>query len=94
MIHQPGDIILEKYRIKEKIGQGAFGEVYHATHQTLKVSRAIKVLTREMPGVGSTVFQEYEARYRLEMQLGARINHPNLIQVYDAEYSQIGRAHV
>jgi eukaryotic-like serine/threonine-protein kinase len=85
MTYQPGDILLDKYRIDESIGRGAFAEVYRATHIELNVPRALKVLRKDAPGMGSTIYDDFEMRFRLEVQLGARINHPNVIQVYDVE---------
>jgi serine/threonine protein kinase len=87
MTYNPGDIILNKYRIEALIGQGAFAEVYRVKHLQLNVTRAIKILSRETPGIGSTEFNECLGRFQLEAQLGAMLNtpspHPNLIQVYD-----------
>jgi eukaryotic-like serine/threonine-protein kinase len=31
MPYQPGEIILDKYRLEDLLGQGAFGEVYRVT---------------------------------------------------------------
>jgi len=85
MTYQPGDTLEDKYRIEELIGRGAFAEVYRATHIELNVPRALKVLRKDTPGVGSSLFEDYEQRFKLEVQLGARINHPNVIQVHDIE---------
>jgi serine/threonine protein kinase len=85
MPYNPSDTILNKYRIEALIGRGAFAEVYLATHVDLNVPRALKVLRQDTPGVGSSLFDDYEQRFRLEVQLGARLNHPNVIQVHDVE---------
>jgi eukaryotic-like serine/threonine-protein kinase len=85
MTYQPGDILLDKYRIEERIGRGAFAEVYRATHIELNVPRALKVLRKDAPGMGSTLYDDFEMRFCLEVQLGARLNHPNMIQVHDVE---------
>jgi len=88
MPYQPGTILLGKYRLEALIGRGAFAEVYHATHIDLNVPRALKVLRKDAPGVGSTEVSDYSIRFRLEVQLGARITHPNVIQVYDVEQQE------
>jgi len=85
MPFHPGDLLLNKYRIEALIGQGAFGEVYHATHLALNAPRALKILRRDAPGVGSSEFTDFHARFQLEAQLGAKLDHPNIIRVYDFE---------
>jgi serine/threonine-protein kinase len=88
MTYQPGQkIINDKYRIDALIGAGAFAEVYRVTHLGLQVPRALKVLRGDKPGLGSTEFNEFNERFQLEAQIGARLNtptpHPNLLQVHD-----------
>ena len=83
MTYQPGDILLDKYRIEELIGRGAFAEVYRATHLELDRPRALKILRKDSKEVGSSTYHDYEQRFGLEAKLGDRLDHPNLIQVYD-----------
>ena len=87
MSYSPGDTLLDKYRIEAMIGQGAFGDVYRVMHINLKVPRAVKVLRRDAPGMGSTLYNNAQQRFLLEGQLGARLNsplpNPHLLQVYD-----------
>lgn len=80
---QPGQIILDKYLIEEQIGSGSFSEVYRVTHISLHATRALKILTRQMPGVGSTGFFQCRKRFELEARLSARLNHLNVVRVYD-----------
>lgn len=81
---ESGTLILNnKYRIEELVGEGAFAQVYRATHLELNVARAIKVLRVDAPGVGSTAFNDYRERYRQEFRIAARLDHPNVIKVYD-----------
>jgi serine/threonine protein kinase len=82
-VYQPNDIVLNKYRIEKFIDRGAFGEVYLARHLKLDTLRALKVMRKDAGGVDSQVFAQYQQRFELEAKLGARVNHPNVIQVYD-----------
>jgi eukaryotic-like serine/threonine-protein kinase len=85
MIYQPGDIILDKYRIEALIGRGAFAEVCRATHLALDAPRALKILRKDAPGLGSSEYGDFHARFQLEAKLGARLDHPNIIRVHDFE---------
>ena len=82
-MYKPGDILLDKYRIEDLVGQGAFAEVYKVTHLKLNSTRAIKVLHKDKPGLGSTEFSEYQERFQFEARLGERFKNPNIIQVID-----------
>jgi eukaryotic-like serine/threonine-protein kinase len=85
MSFQVGNILFDKYRIEELIGCGSFAEVYRATHIGLNASRALKIIYREKPGVSDAFFNEIKNRFMLEVGLGAEIDHPNVIRVYDVE---------
>jgi serine/threonine-protein kinase len=67
-----------KYRIIRRIGQGAMGEVFQA-HDPL-LNRMVTSKT-----VSSSLATEHELRRRFlrEAQSAARLNHPNIITVYD-----------
>lgn len=85
-IFLPGDWILhDSYRIEKFLDQGAFGEVYVVAPKELAKPRAVKVLRRDMPGVGSSDYARCRERFRMEANLGDRINHPNVIRVYQFE---------
>jgi serine/threonine protein kinase len=85
MLHQPGDILGGKYRIERFLGAGAFGEVYLATHLKLEARRALKLLSRSQSGLASTEISDFRDRFTLEAQLGARLKHDRLVQVFDFE---------
>ncbi len=70
------------YRIMEKLGQGGMATVYKAYHAKLDRYVAMKVLH---PAFGED--QNFEARFQREAQVVARLDHPNIVPVYDyAEY--------
>ena len=83
-----GLMLSGKYRVEAFLGQGAFARVYRAHHLELKVDRAVKVVSRDTPGVGSTVLDDFRARFRQEAQLGARLDHPHVIRIYDFEEAE------
>src|SRR5262245_41378008 len=69
---------LGKYEIVGKIGQGAMGEVYRAHDGILNRDVAIKTMSA---AIGSD--DELRKRFHREAQSAARLNHPNIITVYD-----------
>jgi len=86
---EPGDPIMGgKYRVEALLGQGAFAQVYRVRHLELKVDRAVKVVSPDTPGVGSSVMDDFRARFRLEAQLGARVDRPHVIRIYDFEEAE------
>jgi serine/threonine protein kinase len=89
MPYQPGEILINKYRIEASLGHGAFGEVYRVTNLALNVTRALKVMRRDAPGLGTIEFGKYKSRFQFEAQLGARLNtpaaNPHLLQVHSYE---------
>lgn len=82
---EPGVIISEKYKILERIGQGGMGTVYRARRvNDLKIDVALKVVS---PGMDS---RQVLARFKIEQQALALMNHPNIAKVIDAGLTQLG----
>jgi serine/threonine protein kinase len=67
-----------KYKILEKIGQGAMGEVYKAHDSVLNRWVAVKTISTSLAGDDTL-----RKRFEREAQSAARLNHPNIITVYD-----------
>jgi len=78
---EPGDVIGRCRTIRE-LGRGGVGTVYLATHQTLQIEVAIKVLSPSL-SIENPALAE---RFIREAQLAARIRHPNVIAVMDAAH--------
>ncbi len=78
-------LLPDKFRIETLIGRGAFWDVYQARHLALNAPRAIKILRSDAPGLGSSEYSDFRARVQHEAQLGARLDHPNIIRVHDFE---------
>ncbi|MDQ6750823.1 MAG: serine/threonine protein kinase, partial [Actinomycetota bacterium] len=71
-----GTLIAGRYRIIERVGAGGMGSVVVAQDNILRRRVAIKRLHRDA--------EDVTARFRREAKLGASLNHPNLVAVYDA----------
>ncbi|MDP9191886.1 MAG: protein kinase [Acidobacteriota bacterium] len=69
----PADI--GKYRLLDRIGVGAMGEVYRAHDSVLDRQVALKVIT------GGD--EEKRQRFHREAQSAARLTHPNIVVVHD-----------
>ena len=77
-----GALIVERYRLDERIGSGGNSVVFRATDLTIGDQVAIKVLTH---GVYD---RETDERLRRELLVARRVQHKNVIRLFD-----IGLAH-
>ena len=72
---------LGRYQVKGVLGKGAMGLVYDGHDAQLDRRVAIKtILTRNLD---EATAKNYEMRFRREVRAVARLNHPNIVQVYD-----------
>src|SRR4030042_5334333 len=71
-------LLNNRYRLDVELGHGGMGTVYRAHDMLLDRDVAVKVLSSQALGA--------EGRTRLlrEAQAVARLNHPNIVKVYDA----------
>ncbi|HEU0000124.1 MAG TPA: serine/threonine-protein kinase [Ktedonobacteraceae bacterium] len=67
------------YLLEEEIGRGSMGMVYRGKQIALGREVAIKVLPRGLAKDAS-----YVARFIREAQIIAGLNHPNIVQIFDA----------
>ena len=72
--------VLGRYKILDIVGRGAMGVVYKAIDPVIDRIVAIKtvnlLLSRED-------MAEYEARFQQEIKAAGRLNHPNIVTIYD-----------
>ncbi len=73
-----GTVLDDKYRLEEKIGEGAMGRVYRATHVFMYHNVAVKVLRRHLSSDHVAL-----ERFRREARAAAVIHHPNAVAVTD-----------
>jgi serine/threonine-protein kinase len=79
MVQIPG------YEFIEQLGRGGMGVVYRATHLRLKRPVALKMVL-----AGAHASPEILSRFVAEAQAVARLQHPNIVQVYDiGEYDSL-----
>ncbi|MCB0874440.1 MAG: serine/threonine protein kinase, partial [Thermoleophilia bacterium] len=73
-----GDVIGDRYEILEVLGTGGMARVYRAHDPRLGRDVAIKVLAERYAADPNFV-----ERFRREASAAARLNHPNIVQVFD-----------
>jgi serine/threonine protein kinase len=66
------------YEILEELGAGGMGKVYRAWDVTLERLVALKTLAQQFSSDASFV-----QRFLKEARAAARLNHPNIVQIYD-----------
>ena len=76
---------LPDYEIVRLAGRGGMGAVYEARHRRLERRVAIKVLPPELEGV-----ERLARRFEREGRLLARLQHPQVVTVYDCGESAAG----
>jgi serine/threonine-protein kinase len=69
-----------RYKIVGRLGEGGMGVVYKAEHRVMGRTVALKVLT-----AGTMSSQTAIDRFRREVRLASRLNHPNIVTAYDAD---------
>jgi eukaryotic-like serine/threonine-protein kinase len=70
--------IVGHYRVLEKIGAGAMGEVFRARDERLGRDVALKIIR---PSSGGN--PDHLRRFEQEARAAAALNHPNIIAIYD-----------
>jgi serine/threonine-protein kinase len=74
----PGTVLARRYRLDERIGGGAMGEVWRGTDTSLDRTIAVKIVRSELldePG--------FRERFLIEARTMARIKHHGVVAVHD-----------
>jgi eukaryotic-like serine/threonine-protein kinase len=74
---------LGRYDITRVLGKGAMGVVYEARDPNLNRKVAIKTVRVDSLSKDDAI--EYELRFRTEAHSAARLQHPNIVSVYDSD---------
>src|SRR3954453_20205113 len=73
----------DRYRLEERIGAGAMGAVWRATDELLNRTVAVKeLLAAAVPARGGAL-EESRQRILREGRIGARLQHPHVISMFD-----------
>jgi tRNA A-37 threonylcarbamoyl transferase component Bud32 len=79
-----GSFIGGTYRVLDFIGQGGMGFVYKVEHLMMAKVLALKVLRSEQ------VSEDVWKRFRIEAQAIARLDHANVVRIYDMSQTEAG----
>ncbi len=80
-----GQMINSRYQILQEIGSGGIGKVLKATDVLKESTVAIKVLLSQE--------SEHLERFKNEFLLLRKLNHPNIVKVYDFGFTEAGEAY-
>ena len=76
-------LVFGEYIVLDKLGAGGMGQVFKAQHRRMKRIVALKVLPPQTTNSAAAVKRFYQ-----EVEMAARLTHPNIVTAYDA-----GEAH-
>ena len=69
-----------KYRFVREIGAGGMGVVYQAEHRVMNRMVALKVIAPRL-----LQDEEVKTRFRREVEIAAKLQHPNVVAAFDAD---------
>lgn len=76
-------VIAGHFRLDRRIGKGGMGAVYRATDMRLRREVAMKIMLGGQFGSDTAI-----RRYEREARAAARLNHPNIVDIYD--FGEVG----
>ncbi len=74
---------LGRYDLQRVLGKGAMGMVYEGRDPNLE--RRVAIKTIKVENLSAEEAAEYEVRFRTEARSAARLQHPNIVSVYDSD---------
>lgn len=85
----PRTLAEERYRVEGRLGHGGMATVLLAHDRKLDRPVAIKLLADNLAGD-----EEVRARFIREARLAAKLDHPNVVQVFDVGEEEDGRPYI
>jgi eukaryotic-like serine/threonine-protein kinase len=86
----PPQTVAGRYRIERRLGAGGMSTVFQATDSVLERPVAVKLLAEHL-----AEDEAFVARFRREALSAARLQHPNVVQVFDSgEDADSGRHYI
>lgn len=84
-----GTLFAGRFRVESLLGAGGMGAVYLARHEVLQRRFALKVIRRELLEDLSVA-----ARFRREARAASRIDHANVMRIFDFGHAEGGRPYL
>src|SRR5918992_2870336 len=84
----PPEQIAGRYRLDRRLGAGGMSTVFLATDAVLERAVAVKLLAEHLADD-----VDFVARFRREALSAARLQHPNIVQVFDSGQDQESGRH-
>jgi serine/threonine protein kinase len=84
-----GEVLDGKYRLERLLGRGGMGAVYLATHLGTERPVALKLITPQFMRN-----DEFVERFKREARAAGRLRHPNVVDVTDFGFAQVGAERV
>jgi serine/threonine-protein kinase len=75
--YAPGDVISDKYRLLQLLGEGGMGSVWVAENMALKANVALKLIRADVAEASAN------DRFLSEARLAARLQHAAIVRVFD-----------
>jgi serine/threonine protein kinase len=84
-----GQVLDEKYRLEQLLGQGGMGAVYLATHLGTERYVALKLISPQFMRNS-----EFVERFKREARAAGRLRHPNVVDVTDFGFARVKEGQV
>ena len=87
--HYVGQVLDDKYRLEQLLGQGGMGAVYLATHLGTERYVALKLISPQFMRNN-----EFVERFKREARAAGRLRHPNVVDVTDFGFARVQEGQV